>query len=396
MIDIIFQLLKSSLWGTPPPEEIIAENVFQELQNQALVALPAPILSSLKMSDELRKSWEIAIYQQISYQVKCRYMQRNLRLDVPYIILKGTSAAQYYPYPEYRTMGDIDIMTRREDYVATCKALILDGYTENTSKAEEDFGRHRGFVKNGIEVEVHSFFALRNDPAQAKYLDNLILENINSSHVLPNLINGLVLLAHIDQHMESGLGLRHIIDWMMFVDNCISDTRDSWNEFQMMASKVGLEKLALVSTRMCEIYLGLQTHSWCKDVDINICDHLMQYVLSSGNFGIKRNDETSNGANLLTYARNPAAIYRLLQERGRFNWKAARKYKILLPFAWIYQGIRYIFKGLGRNHATKLLQKEHEIAKDRIKLFDELGVKQTSKGLAVYKNGRYQKEYKRP
>lgn len=395
-MDVLFQLLRASLWGATPPEEIITEDVFQELKSHALVAIPAPILTSLRMTDELRRVWQIAIYQQISYQANYSYAQRNMKLDVPYVVLKGTSAAQYYPYPEYRAMGDIDVMTRHEDYMTTCKAFVLNGYTENTSKAEENFGRHRGFTKNGIEVEVHSFFALRNNPEQAEYLDNLIIENINALHVLPPLINGLVLLAHMDQHMERGLGLRHIIDWMMFVDKCISDTNESWNEFQVMASKVGLEKLALVSTRMCEIYLGLQTHNWCKDVDISICDRLMQYVLSSGNFGIKRNDETSNGANLLTYARNPIATFRLLQERGHFNWSATRKYKILLPFAWIYQSIRYIYKGLGRRHASKLLHKEYEIARDRIRLFDELGVKQTSKGLVVYENGKYKKEYKRP
>lgn len=395
-MEVLFQLLKAALWGTPPPTELITKEIFQELKSHALLALPASILSSLHMSDDLRKSWQTAIYQQISFQANYRYAQRNLMLGVPYVILKGTSAGKYYPNPEYRAMGDIDVMTMHEDYETACNELLLNGYTENTSSAEKDFGRHRGFFKNGIEVEVHSFFTLRNDPAQAEYLDNLIIENINSTHVLPDLINGLVLLAHIDQHMEGGIGLRHIIDWMMFVNECLSDRNDNWDIFQKMASKVGLEKLAVISTRMSEIYLGLPAHNWCKDADTDVCVRLMEYVISSGNFGIKRNDETSNGANLLTYARNPIATFRLLQERGSFNWKATRKHKILLPFAWIYQSIRYIFKGLSRKQAPKLLKKEYEIAKDRIVLLDELGVKQTSKGLAVYENGRYKKEYKRP
>lgn len=392
-MDILFQVMRASLWGTLPPVEMITENVFQELQNHALVALPAPILSTLQMSDELRKSWETAIYQQISYQAKSRYAQRNLRLDVPYVILKGTSATQYYPHPECRILGDIDVMTRHEDYETACKELLQSGYTENTSKAEEDFGRHRGFYKNSIEVEVHSFFALRNDPVQAEYLDKLIIENINPSHVLPDLINGLVLLAHIDQHMESGLGLRHIIDWMMFVDKCLPD--EKWREFRPMAQNIGLEKLAVITTRLCEIYLGLSIHNWCKNADPELCKKLMDYVMASGNFGTKRLED-GPGTNLLTYARTPESVFRLLQERGLVNWKAAKRYMFLRPFAWIYQVVRYFRSGFGREEAIGKLKAEFGEANDRVELFDALGVKQTSKGLAVYKDGRYIKTYKRP
>ena len=79
------------------------------------------------------------------------------------------------------------------------------------------------FFKNGVSVEIHRFFASLNDPNHAKLLDDQIIENINSSHVLPDKVNGLVLLEHISQHLESGLGLRQIIDWMMFVNQCLPD-----------------------------------------------------------------------------------------------------------------------------------------------------------------------------
>lgn len=389
---VLFEVIKASLWETVFPEGV-NDSVYNELNEHAIIALPASYISSLLISDELKSKWRKDILQQICYYTQYKYQQDRLPITVPYVILKGSSAAQYYPHPEYRSMGDIDVMTRHEDYEKACNELLIDGYTENTSRTEKDFGRHRGFFKNGIEVEVHSFFALRNEPAQAEYLDNLIIENINQSHVLPDLINGLVLLAHIDQHMESGLGLRHIIDWMMFVDKCLPD--EKWSEFQPMVRTIGLEKLAVVVTHMCEIYMDLKAHTWCDNVDSKLCDKLMDYVMSCGNFGVKRLAE-GPGATLLTYARTPRSVFRLLQERGIVNWEAAKKYKVLRPLAWIYQVGRYIKNGIGREEATTKLKAEIDEANSRIALFDELAVMQTSKGLAVYENERYIKTYKRP
>ena len=388
----ILCLIKASLWGSNITTA--TKKDFEEMKNHAVAALPADILSQAVLDTELRDAWNNYIYQQVAYNIKNKYQQEKLPISVPYVILKGSSAAQYYPYPQYRTMGDIDIITRREDYDTACRNLIENGYTEHINIIETEFGRHRGFLKNGIEVEVHAFFALMNDPGKAEYLDNLIIKNINPSHILPDLVNGLVLLEHIAQHMEEGLGLRQIIDWMMFVDKCLPE--EKWPMFKTMAQKIGLEKLAIVTTRMCELYLGLPEHMWCNTADVNVCKNLMDYVLSSGNFGRKTSREKGPGANIITYARTPFSFVRLLQERGLVNWKFAQSNALVKPFAWVYQLGRYCKKSLGRKKAFLELKEEYETAKSRVILFDILGVKQTSKGLAVYKDGKYIKTHKKP
>ncbi len=388
----MLDLLKASLWETPATTA--SREDYEEMKIQAVAALPAAILSCLNLDADLRKEWRNTILEQLMYNTNYVYEQERLPISVPYVILKGTAAAKYYPHPEYRKMGDIDIMTRREDFESACNELISNGFVEHINKAEEDFGRHRGFTRNGIEVEIHAFFALLNDPKQAKYLDDLIIRNINPSHILPDLANGLVLLEHIAQHIESGLGLRQIIDWMLFVDKCLQDER--WPEFKKMVHSIGLEKLAIITTRMCEMFLGLSEHMWCKNATDKECKKLMDYVLACGNFGIKQFNENGPGASVLSYARTPFAFIRLLQERGLVNWKAAKNHSFLRPFAWLYQIGRYLNKGLGRKNAIAELKDEYITAKERVTLFDTLGVKQTSKGLAIYRDGKYSKTYKRP
>ena len=306
-------------------------------------------------------------------------------ITVPYVILKGTEAAKYYPYPEYRAMGDIDIMTQREDFETACDMLISAGYEElNNGEL-----RHREFIKNGIIIEVHRYFASLNDPRQAEYLDDLIIENINPSHVLPDMVNGLVLLEHISQHLEHGLGLRQILDWMMFVNECLPDQK--WPEFREMAQNIGLEKLAITATRMCEIYLSLPDRRWCSNADDNLCEDFMEYVVNAGNFGNKWENESRAGTKVLTYSRTPQAAFRLLQKNGLKNWRLAQEHPSLRPLAWIYQAGMYLAKGFGRKNAASKLKEEFESARNRNALLDGLGVKQTSKGLAVYKDGKYVK-----
>lgn len=379
----VLDLIKRSLWGDGSGSA--DWQIFEEMKKHAISALPAGILSKLEMPEDLRQAWQREVYLQITYNTNYRAFQAALPVTVPYVILKGTAAAKYYPQPVLRVMGDIDIMPRREDFDMAYQVFLDQGY-----EIKKNYDRETGFVKDGIMVELHRSFAKLNDPAHAKYLDELIIANINPSHELPDDVNGLVLLEHISQHLAFGLGLRQIIDWMMFVNQCLPD--EKWPAFRPMAMNIGLEKLAVVTTRMCEIYLGLPQRVWCAGADETICRQLMDYVLSCGNFGSERLTDRGTSENAFIYARNPAAAFRLLQKRGLVNWKAAKRFPFLRPFAWIYQAGRYLKRGLSQRDAVDELKAAYAESKKRRAMFDMLGVRQDSKGLVVYKNGRYIKE----
>lgn len=386
---LIFQIIRSSIWGTPI-DRAIDQETYDEIKQHALLTLSAPIISTLNISETLRYEWKQTILQQVAHNVQSQYIQSEIPLSVPYVILKGTSAAQYYPYPEYRTMGDIDIITRHEDHLIACETLVKNGYSELLEYQNENHNRHRSFTKLGIVVEIHSYFAMLNNPQCAEYLDKLIIDNINSSHLLPDQINGLVLLEHINQHLEEGLGLRQIIDWMMFVDKCLPD--EKWPEFQAMARKIGLESLAIVTTHMCEMYLGLNKREWCSNADEELCEQLMDYIFACGNFGNKRTSDEAISENVFAQARTPRQTLKLLQIRGLHNWTAAKKNKLLRPFAWIYQIIRYFRRGVNRDNFRMKLIAEYKAARKRNTMFEALGIKTADKGIAIYKDGKYTKE----
>ena len=376
----MLNIIKSSLWNTR--SSTADEHIYNEMRKHALIALPANILSSIEMPSDLRQKWEQDILRQICYYCNYMYIQNSLPVTVPYVVLKGTSAAQYYPYPKFRTMGDIDIITKRDNYDCACKQLIDDGFVETTCHADKERGRHRSFVKNKFIVEVHAFFASMNDVDKAEYFDDLIINNINDSHILPHTINGLVLIEHINQHMEEGLGLRQIIDWMMFVDKCLPD--DKWMEFEEYVRKIGLKSLAIAVTRMCEIYLGLSEHEWCSSADEGLCSELMDYILACGNFGTNVSSEQKMALSRAIDLNHPIRLIKELQARGSNNWEVARN-PVLRPFAWVWQGLQL-------SKSSRGVIKQYSRAKELDKMFNALGVRRSKNGIVYYKDGEYYKK----
>ena len=379
----VLGVIRHSLWHSGACKADSA--VFDELCSHTIEALAAPVLAELSLPDALYQQWMKRIVRTVAFYHICKQLQDSLPVTVPYAILKGTSSAQYYPYPEYRVLGDIDIITRREDFPAACEQLIQAGFEEKD--ADKENIRHRKFIKWNIMVEVHKTFSYTNDIQKAEYLDNLIFEGINPSHILEDSLNGLVLIAHISQHLDEGLGLRQIIDWMMFVNRCLPD--QAWPAFQDMLRGSGLENLALVTTRMCEIYLGLPGRNWCAGADEDLCRKLFDYVMSCGNFGSKWSYEETIGVRTLTHYGSPLHAVKLLQIYGLKNWKAARKHAFLRPFAWLYQAGRYLRRGMKRSNAISRIQEDRRVARQRKELFDALGVKQNAQGVIVYRDGHY-------
>ncbi len=183
-------------------------------------------------------------------------------------------------------MGDIDFWVPQNRFEDAKVALATAEYNEGSFN-----GRHIDYRKNGFTFELHHHFS--SDIDVEDYIANGLINrdfNIIDSHefpMLPKLENGLVLLVHIRQHIVGGLGLRQIVDWMMFAHTYLSD--EYWNKtFKHVANEKGLEDLASVTTRACQIYLGLtDSITWCNNADGDTCQLLMQCILTSGNFGRK-------------------------------------------------------------------------------------------------------------
>ena len=284
-----------------------------------------------------------------------------------------------------------DIVVKREDYERAARVLEENGYEQEHG---HNFSHHHyGYRKDGVSFELHRRLGIVQESDEATLglfedgIERRQMEQIGSFRypILPAELNGLVLMFHINQHLRSGLGLRQIIDWMMYLDR-----NDNLQELLPLFRKTGMEKLALTVTAMCQEYLGLGGMSMeageatarediaeeareiparealVIDPGVYPTQELMDYIYEKGNFGTKSGEE-GKIASVFLIATSPLQLFRRLQAGGLSRWKAAGKYRFLRPFAWIYQ-IGFILRELAshgispgrfmRQHGTGVRQRD--------------------------------------
>lgn len=355
--------------------------VYNDLFSQTVDAIPGNLLTKIPADEAVKSEWRKTCFWRIGQFYKLMATQNEMvkiltdaKLD--FVILKGTAAAMYYPEPQYRAMGDIDFLVAPEHFEKAYDVLIKNGFID----ADGDFHRHINLIQNGCELEMHRYFSLKGDSDELRQLDSVIFDGLknaelakidgNNFPVLPPLQNGLTLLQHIKHHIRRSLGMRQILDWMLFVNKELND--EMWNSsFAAEAEKAGLSELAICITRMCQLHFGLTDDiTWCKNADIELCDRLFNHVVTCGNMGEKRTEKLQQASDIRG---GILSLVKNLQSHGKKSWKLLEKLPFLVIFAWAYQlchHIKTLFKyGIS---PSKMLQYKKESNRDEI-MFKKLG-----------------------
>lgn len=392
MDQLALDIIKTALYNAPVTKGTVTLEILDQFREHTIHALVADAVLKYDMASGVREKVE----QYLALQMKqyAEYMSEQgrvvktlLKEGVIPVILKGSSSAMYYPEPGLRAMGDIDLMVfpkNDESFDIARKALCGMGFTES----EEQEQRLLNLNKGKLEIEMHRVFT-NSRTQNEKRIEELLCNSTpveqcasGYSHVFysfPVQVNGIILLEHISRHIYSGLGLRQIIDWLMYVDAVLNE--DFWaNKFRPIVSKVGLETLAKVTTRMGEIYLGTPQHAWCSDVDEACCEQLFQLIDEAGNFGRSLNFKDKSTKSVL----NNRITFKKLQQRGLSHWPAAQKHKLLSPFAWLYQIFRYIKKGLKRDKNSVGLVANYKEHRKQKQLFAALGIPHEEEKIAKH------------
>lgn len=365
---LVLDVLKAGLvkGSFPKVSEEEWEFIGEELNSQTVTALPAQVICDSSLVPQNTKGqWKKIAYSHAARWSQILYAQDELadlmeQHQIPIVILKGVAAAMYYPIPEFRSMGDVDFLVWEKDYQKAFVLMKKNGYALAEPEDSEDY--HYALEKNGVVFELHRKLAKLPEDRGGKILMACIHEGLDHREwhpideyqipVLPWLPNGLVLLYHIRQHLTNGLGLRQIIDWMMYVEKELNDQR--YLLFQKVIERAGLETLAIHVTRLCQKYLGLREEgiTWCLGAKDELCEELKEYILEQGNFGRKNRWE---GKGTRAFSRGGVELLRWMQSQGRKHWKAVREYPFLRHFAIFYELFRYIFYVLKKDKPIRSL-----------------------------------------
>ena len=379
----LFQLIRESVFS-PGSETSLSLSVdewnaiFREMCDQAIAALPYVQLTKNPIPDAafLQKWTEACLIQQGRW-VWVMHAQSLLidlfeRNGIPCTIIKGSAAAMAYPYPPLRAVGDVDLLVKRGDHDKAAAILESNGYQLTHDKAAS--APHYSYKKDGVVFELHKLVpcvSATNEELAATFdagVERRVWRKIEdfSFPTLSDDLNALVLLLHINWHLRSGIGLRHMIDWATYLRQ-----NNNLEELLPTMRRVRLEKLALTVTAMCQKYLGLE--KIVEETEDLPCDELMEYVMEKGNFGKKSGREGKIESVFLRMA-NPFFVFQKLQRIGLSRWKAAKKYRILQPFAWVYQGCSIVSELICDGMTPGKMMKMRNVGLEQRDLIRRLGL----------------------
>ena len=251
MEERLFELLRGELWGTKLSFSQLSHTEFEELMEmageQTVTGLVGDCL--IKNNIKLEREDALGLYAKMKAIEKANArVNENLvsfvkfmeRKGIDYIIVKGQVAGSFYPNPNARMSGDVDLYFVGDNY-QKIKSLVEQRLGKQLSKLSD--GKHVEFEVNGVIFELHdklSRLATRKHQAYwDQMIDNAILEGtdtviINGKEIktLSSTYNAMYIFVHLFYHMTaSGVGLRQLCDWAMIIAQ--SAFQDSSSKFQV-------------------------------------------------------------------------------------------------------------------------------------------------------------------
>ena len=272
-IDIAFQLVKAALdgqapsFGTQPIETSTWWSLFQLMQRNHLAAMTAETVATLDVSREVKIPWLAEQDKATSWFHHQLEVQEDIR-DVMWhhgietLVLKGTHTAQYYPRPEMREFGDLDLYfyDRHED---ADRVARKDLGVEVTNEAHH----HSRYNYRGVTVESHYDFVNRHYPPSNQRYEALLKELVSN----PSPKSGevpvraekcapdfevLFLLRHMAGHFAaSRITMRDLVDWTL---TCRAlEKQTDWRKVEQTIQTYGMKRFAQALCTIASRRLGM-------------------------------------------------------------------------------------------------------------------------------------------
>ena len=321
--EVFFSLLRNALWGSPVeiPEGFVQwagvarTAKVQSVLGQVGDAMLSDSRIAAAMPAELKTRMKTFIMANMMTHGKLnnvlvKVVNELSAAGIPSVLLKGQGLAQYYPKPELRQCGDIDLYVGLGDYYSSYDRLRPLA-TEIDDRKSLEVGKHYDFFVGSVSVEVHRY----SDRYPTKRLDE-IYQEVSRRGLSENLVpvgflgcqvqtpsdeyNAFYIFSHLFHHfLTSGLGARQLCDWMLFL-------RERGSHIDMDSLKktlVSLDMLGPWQDFGCVLvkYLGMpqELFPFYDQSREKNAPKIMRRILDEGNFGKERDVYKKRGKNYL-------------------------------------------------------------------------------------------------
>ncbi len=257
--------------------------------------------------------------------------------EIDYMPLKGSSIKTLYPMPEFRLMGDLDLLIKESQYPKIKDILVPLGYVEQLESDHELIWKS----KSGITIELHKrlipsynddYYAYYNNPWEKAVLEN------NHRFSMTNEDEYLYIFTHLTKHYrDGGIGLRHMIDiWYYKLKHPSLDMDYINNELQKLELKDFHQNISDT------------LDVWFNDKeDTELSDHITERIITSGSFGLSEIKKTAYAARLSAkensaFSAKKKTFLRLVflpLDIMKEKYPVLNKAPFLLPIMWVVRWV---------------------------------------------------------
>lgn len=265
------------------------------------------------------------------------------------ILLKGCGTATWYPVPELRKSGDVDLLLKNEEEaLKALQILVENGFTE----VKEQLSQHHVVCDSPdhIEIELHTALA---DPFDSEKANQFLTEcqkeyfahrrDVDTMGVTfcltADAYHAFYLLLHMLHHyLRAGFGIKLLCDWVVFWAKDLSDQEKQ--TFLRLVQGSGTLGFAQMMTKVCVRYLGMKEENMCFLFDVNgesksgenvdWPGELMSEIFEAEEFGRSSSDRmvTLRGTKLTDYIRE-------FHHQMKLTYPKACKIIVLYPVLWV-------------------------------------------------------------
>ena len=360
-------------------EKKINEIDFEKLDSEELLYLSnvntvsAIVYSSIKdfdevpkdLLDELKNQFAKTTLKMAKYDtVQANLVEKLNNAGFPYAIVKGKTIAKYYPSPELRYMGDIDVLVDPKDFEQAKE--LFKGFCED-KPGQLDNEYEYSFVNNNVIIELQNNLAYERDLSGRfdydKYFGDLINHRTTDGNVsvIEPEYSFIYNIYHMAQHFYyGGCGVRMIIDIAVMIKHFENDF--NWDEIINTLKVIQLYDFAANIYNIIVEWFGIKVKSFsCEKIEVS--EEVQEYFINAGIFG-----RASINSDIIYFRKNDNFFKWLFPSysymRKYYAW-FKDKPAILLPAAYVgrmVKGFRMrggLVKGISVMGQTKKDYKKH-------------------------------------
>lgn len=355
MIDhqLVLALIKAALDGIPAVipagfqlDEYLAFAKAQQIEALLIIGLRKSGFSfSKEIRNRLLAAAMISAKQMTMAKQLCAVFQEHAIDHMP---LKGSVLKPLYPSEEMRSMGDVDVLVRQEQYDQIRRLMLSFGFQEGVQSDHEYI-----WDKDDVHIELHKrLIPSYNKDYYAYYGDGWQLARPSGTpfrYEMSHEDTLVYLFTHYAKHYrDAGVGIRQALDLYVYRKTCLQ-MNESYIQGKMRLLQ--LDRFYENTLHMLDTWFGEATHTEASQL---ISDRLF----AGGVFGDRESSLNSTMLKQVNLHGSVGKVKALNWLKRAFPayggmrqlYPCLDEHPGLLPFMYISRGINIVIHKRNRLH----------------------------------------------